>query len=274
MKTIPRIKRLAGVGANHAFVDRDLSPAAGVSMWDGVPLLAMRQDPSVGICLFEDFLSLPLDDTTGDPTNGKFISDTAANAITLVKAAAGVMSVACGGVDNNETYFQIGGAGSDTHAPFVIEDGNEKPLWFEVYAKALEHADEGVFIGLAEEGAAAANFLADDTGVPGDKDFVGFRLKADAPDEWDVAWRLSGQAEQEVANVVENADDWHRFGFYFDGIHTVTFYVDRVAVGTAALTSAATFPSGELMAPLFAVKTGEGVAKSIQVDYIWIAQVR
>jgi len=261
------------LGRNSIFRDTALSPAKGTSIWELCPQLA-GLDPAVGFLFFEDFLTLPLDDTTRDPTNALLYSDTGTDAVSLPKLAGGVMQVACGGVDNNETYVQFGGATQATPAPFAITNASNKPVWFEARVKALEHADEGLFVGLAEEDAAQAAFLAVNTGVPADKDFIGFRVKCDASDEWDIAWRKDGQAEQEIANVVANADDWHTFAFLFDGVSTVYFYVDRTLVTTQALTSAATFPSGELLAPIVAVKTGEGVAKNIQVDYIKVFQAR
>lgn len=261
------------LGRNSIFRDTALSPAKGTSIWELCPQLA-GLDPAVGFLFFEDFLALPLDDTTRNPLNAKVVSDTAADAVTMPKVAAGVMQLATGGVDNNESYVQFGGSASAVCAPFAITDASSKPLWFEARVKPLEHADEGLFIGLAEEGASAANFLADNTGVPADKDYVGFRLKADASAEWDVAWKKNGQAEQEVANVVANADDWHLFSFLFDGVHTIYFYVDRSLVSTQALSSAATFPSGERLAPIVAIKTGEGTAKNVQVDYVKVFQAR
>lgn len=274
MKTLARWKNVANRGRNMIFADSEYSPTAGTSLWEGCPSLALLCDPAVGIEFFEDFLGLPLDGATRNPANFKWASDTATDGITLPKVAGGVVNVATGGVDNNETYIQLGGSANVTNAPFSITNASDKALWFEARVKCLEHADEGVFVGLTEEGAAVANFLADNTGVPADKDYIGFRLKTDASDEWDVAWKKNGQAEQEVANQATNADDWHTFGFHFDGESTVTFYVDRTAVATTATTSAATFPSGELLAPIIAVKTGEAVAKNVQVDYIRVVQAR
>lgn len=270
MKTIQRVKRLANLGTNAIFVDRDLSPAAGASIWDGAPLLAMRQDPSVGICLFEDFVQPVVDDTTGLPTNMVAAGDHKTTAFS--KAAGGVLQMNCGDTDNDEFYLQMG-AGA-LHAPFFITDANGKPLWFEIYCKALQHADLGVFVGLAEEGCAAADFLTDNSGVIADKDFIGFNILTASPAAWNVTWKKAGQAVQAIAAAGANADDWHRFGFHFDGLHTITFYVDRVANATVALSSAATFPSGQLMAPIFAVKTGEAVDKAIAIDYVWVAQAR
>ena len=274
MRTRARWKNVANLGQNMAFVDDQFSPASGVSIWAGAPILAMLQDPQVGLLYHEDFLSLPVDDTTGNPVNWAFSSDTASGGITAPKVAGGVIQVATGGVDNNESYVQLGAYGGATAAPFFITDANSKPFWFEVYCKALQHADMGVFIGLAEEGCAAANFLADNSGVIADKDFIGFNLLTATPAAWNATWRLAGQAVQAITTVAVNADDWHRFGFHYDGLHTVTFYIDGTAHATVALTSAATFPSAQALAPIIAVKTGEAVAKSVQVDYIRIAQIR
>lgn len=230
------------------------------------------------VCKYiNDFVSLPADDTTGNPVEWKVTSDTAADGITLpISTTGGAVNVACGGVDNNETYMQLGGARSATNAPFVIGGAagvaNNKPLYFGIRVKCLEHADEGVFVGLAEEGASAVNFLADASGVIADKDCVGFNILTASPTAWNISWRKNGQAVQAVTNVATNADDYHIFEFYYDGATTVTFWVDGVANATQATTTAATFPGAEELAPIFAVKTGEGTAKSITVDWLRVVQ--
>jgi len=273
MKTLARWKNVANRGRNMIFADQEYSPTAGTSLAEGIPSLAMYCDPAVAFEMREDFLAIPLDDTTANPTEWAYVSDTAAGAVTFPAGlVGGVVNLATGGVDNNETYIQYG---LPTCEPFKITNASDKAVWFEARIKSLQHADEGVFIGLAEAGAiTGGNFLVDNTGVPADKDYIGFRYKCDASAEWDVAWKKAGQAEQEIAAAAVNADDWHTFGFYFDGESTVTFYIDRVASATVATTSAATFPSGEELSPVIAVKTGAGAARNIQVDYIRVVQAR
>ena len=268
-----RYRGLDNLGRNLAFRDAALSPTFGTSIWELIPLLA-SMDPAVAFQAFDDFMSLALDDTTGNPSGFKWVSDSATGAITLPKVAGGVVNIACGIVDNNETYIQLGGAGLDTPAPFSITDLSNKPLAFQVRAKALEHADVGIFVGLAEEGSAAANFLTDNSGVVADKDFVGFNILTATPAAWNVTWKKAGQAVQAVAAAAVNADDWHTFAFIFDGVHTVYFWIDGVLVSTQALSSAATFPSAQLLAPIFGLKTGEGVVKNLQVDYYKVWQAR
>lgn len=273
MQTKSNWRSFANIGKVLTFRDADKSPAAGASIWESCNQLAML-DPALAISFFDDFLNLPMDDTTGNPVAWRWASDTATGGITLAKLAGGVVNVACGGVDNNESYIQAGGLGSATNAPFDITDVSGKPLWFEARVKAVEVADVGIFVGLAEEGASAANFLTDNSGVVADKDAIGFKILTASPAAWDTHWKKAGQVLGGAAAVAVNAGDWHTFGFVFDGVSTVTFHVDRVAHATVATTSAATFPSAQLMAPIIAIKTGEGTAKSVQVDYIKVVQVR
>lgn len=270
MKTLGRNQRVANLGTNTTFPDQQFSPAAGLSLWDGCPLMAMRQDPSVGIFMFEDFVNVAADAATAIPTSWTANGD---HKTTIYpKVAGGVIDLECGNTDNDEYYLQVGSGA--VHAPFFITDANSKPLWFEAYVAGLEHADVGYFVGLAEEGCAAANFLTDDDAILADKDLVGFNVLTATPDAWNVTWKKAGQAVQAIVGAAVNAGDYHRFGFVFDGLHTITFYVDRVANATVALSSAATFPSAQALAPIFAVKTGEGTTKHLRVDYIAVAQAR
>ena len=223
------------------------------------------------------FVSLPRDDTTRNPSEWNWASDTATDGITLpISLTGGVMQVACGVVDNNETYLQLGGATDATNAPFVIAGAagiaNSKPLYFGARVKALEHADEAYFVGLAGEGAAVGNFLTDNSGVLADDDLIGFNTLTATPDAWNVTWKNAGQAVQAIVGAAVNAADWHILEFWYDGSVTVTFFIDGVAHATVATTTAATFPYAEEMSPILAVKTGEGVVKRLQVDWLRVVQ--
>ena len=244
------------------------NPASG--MWSNCPAVHYA-DPSVAFQFYDDFMSLPIDDSTANPTGWTYTGDANGDATLKTGEYGGVLNLHTGTTDNDETTMEVGSQTSGTL--FEITDSSAKKLWFECRVKALQHSEGAVFIGLAEEGCGA-DFLTDDTGVPADKDFIGFRLKIDANDEWDAAWKKAGQAEQEIADAATNADDWHTFGFYFDGASTVTFYISGTANATTATTSAATFPSGEELSPIIAIKTVEGAAKQLDVDYIKVVMLR
>lgn len=259
------------------FADRDYSPYTGASVWHNCPQIALL-DPTVGWIFYEDFLALPCDVTLHDPTGWTMQTDIAPGGGPMtfpVSFLGGVASVTTGGAaDNDETYFQAGH--SKTVAPFWMVDASARALFFECRVMAAQHLSNSIFVGLAEEGACAANFLSNDDGVIADKDFIGFNILDATPAAWNYTHRLSGQVVVTQVGVAVNADDWHRFGFYFDGLHTVRLYINGALNATTYLTSAATFPAGQEMSPMIAVKTGAvaGNAKIVKVDYFKVVQIR
>lgn len=197
------------------------------------------------------------------------VTDHAAATTLVASSPTGVLQVACGDTDNDEHYMQLG---STTNEPFIIGGtagvANTKPLYFGARVKALEHADEAYFVGMAGANAAAADFMTDASGVLADKDFIGFNTLTGTPDAWNVTWRNAGNAVQAIAAVAVNAADWHTFEFWYDGVTTVRFYIDGTVHATTATTTAATFPGGEELAPMIGLKTGEGVLKRLQIDWL------
>jgi len=274
MRTRMKWTNVANRGQNAIFRDSEFSPAEGTSIWELAPLLAMLMDPAVGFQFFEDFLRLQVDDTTIVPGDCLVASDHPTTALALQTLVGGVLQLSCGNTDLDESYVQWGQGAGILAAPFNITDASGKPLFFEARVKALELADESYFIGLAEENCAAADFMTNNTGVLADKDLIGFNTLTATPTAWNATWKKAGQVVQAIVGVAVNAADWHKFSFWFDGLHTITFYIDGVANATVALSSAATFPSAQQMAPIIAIKTGEAVLKRLQIDYIRVVQAR
>ena len=272
MKTKPLWTQVPNCGPNLTLIDRDYSPAAGASVWHNCPQLALL-DPYVGWTFFEDFLDMPCDDTTHNPTAWSYSGIHPSQITFPISLLSGVIQLDSANTDLDETYIQAGH--SVTVAPFVITDASLNPVFFEARVRMLEIADLGAFIGLAEEGSAAAGFLTDATGVLVNKDLIGFNILNASPTAWNFTYKALGQVVYTQANVVANdGATWVRLGFYFDGLHTVRTYINGVLNATTHLTSAATFPTGEEMSPIIAIKTGEGVLKRIQVDYIKVVQIR
>lgn len=221
------------------------------------------------------FTQVALDDTTLNPDEWNVTTDH--NGVALpVSLTGGVLQIPCGDTDNDEYYMQLGGSTIATNAPWIIAGAlgvaNTRPLYFGARVKMMEIADLGCFVGLAEEGSAAADFLANNSAVVADKDFIGFSILTATPTAWNMTWRRNGEAVQTTAGVATNAADWHIFEFYYDGVTTVTFYIDGTAHATTATTTAGTFPYAEEMAPILGVKTGEAVLKRLQVDWLRVVQ--
>jgi len=126
----------------------------------------------------------------------------------------------------------------------------------------------GFFCGLAEAGLDQ-DALADDTGALADKDFCGFHAAAHATDvDVDGVYRIEGGTAVVGADTLTEDDDnvFNRYGFRFDGGETITWFLNGVRIGTSTIT-AATFPTGEALTPIFVIKTGEAVEKQFSCEY-------
>ena len=166
-------------------------------LWKNFPVvesLALR-DLNVGYGVYPDLVSF--NTTSGGAAT---YTDSSSTIAQLTEAQGGVG----GGIrvfntaDNEEASIQwCGGAGS----PFRISNvaGEERELVFECRFRTdvITDAKAGFFIGLAEEGLAAANTITD-AGALADKDAIGFhRLEGDG-DTLDFVYQKAGQTAQTV----------------------------------------------------------------------------
>jgi len=224
-----------------------------------------------------DFTHLALDKNTRNPMDWTIYTNSGADVITLpISMTGGVMQLITDGNDNDEVYMQLGGGTCVTNEPFVIAGAlgaaNNAPLYFGARVKALEHADEAYFVGLAERGSAADNFFPDGAASIVNKDFIGFCTLSGAPDSWKITWKVTGGTVALSAEAAVNAADWHIFEFFYDGATTVSFWIDGAQSATTATTTAATFPYAEEMAPLIGIKTGQATLKRLYVDWLRVVQ--
>ena len=117
--------------------------------------------------------------------------------------------------DNEECWIQWGGA---TGAPFAISDSDPRELIAEFAFKknAIDDTKGGWFLGLMEEGRAAANTITD-AGAIGDFDHIGFKLPEDDGDVIEFVYAKSGQAAVIKAADWKTiaADTWYHVGFRF-----------------------------------------------------------
>ena len=155
-------------------------------------------------------------------------------------------------------------------------DAGAGRCWFEARVLLTSVTDLGVFVGLKEEGRAVANDLADNSGANADKDYIGFRILTADSDGWDCVYNTeSGGGESihmeadsnPVTAAVATANTWVKLGLYFDNA-TCFWFVNGTIVSTTGVAESATnFPDGEEFTPTFAIKTGEGVTKKLQIDW-------
>ena len=267
-------------------VGTDTTTGPSANLWGTCPIDDIKNDMAVGYVLEDDFLNFSDHISAQNVQGYASYIDTG---VTLKQGAAdvgGAVEVAGNDADNDEGSITSGG---NAGGAFLISDtaGSEKKLWFEARFKKASIADNALamFVGLSEEGLAAANTLIDDTGALASKDMIGFNtLQADG-DALVFSYRKAGQAVQTIAldsgSSALTADTYVKVGFIYDPLEVtakrITLFVNGVeqsTYGTGANISAATFPDGEELAFLLATKVGAAAESKLQLDWFRCVQLR
>lgn len=236
---------------------------AGKFELEGFPYL----NPEASFTYMNDFIgSVPLPAATGSAGGWKSSGDATYDVVAAAGSIGGQIQITPETASNNEVYFQLGEVGTETFIEYVKNSGNKSWVEFRVAFSSITNA-ANILFGLAEEGAAAANFIADAGNDIADVDVVGFVIWEGDPDAVDCIHQKSGgvSADPGLAKVPV-AGTFYTFGIYFDGVETVSYYVDGTAVQTADLDTA-TFPTGEELSPILAVKNGAADG-TLEIDWI------
>jgi hypothetical protein len=212
--------------------------------------------------------------TTLHPRGWKYTGDGNGN-VTSIDGAGGILQIATTGTSNDEQYLSLDGFTADGNDFFNITANSGRPLWYYTRVKASSIVTMSAFVGLAANSANAANFLTDTTGVIADVGFVGFNILAGSPTAWNYTHKKAGQTVNTQAAVATNdATAYVNLGIYFDGGVTLRTYINGVLNATQYDVSAATFPSGVALVPIFGVKTHAAAARNLAVDVVHIIQGR
>lgn len=240
------------------FFDPVNNPEFKTGVWANCPILAIMADPSLGTIFFDDFFSFS---TTGEEWT--IVEDAGAGGTDAVAdAVCGVYNHYCDGDDNDEAYIATEGES------WKLATG--KPLWFESRFTFTNSATTaGVFvIGLMEGGGAADTMQDTEAGPLADYDgFCFFKESGDSYISFESSIATAQTTTTDEMAFVSGTT--YRVGAYYDGVTTITFYLDDVAQATTH-TIAAT--GGELNC-CFGVKSN-GAEEYIAMDYIKVVQLR
>lgn len=132
-----------------------------------------------------------------------------------------------------------------------------KRAWFESRMKISDATLSDFFIGVS----------ITDTTALASTDQVGF-LKAAASTSI-AAVSILASASTSTAAVATATTAYRQYGFYWDGISRVYFFVDRALVATHN----SNIPT-RTMALTVHIQNGEAVAKSATIDYLYVCQER
>lgn len=284
VSTLPRTQDQQGVG--HTY-----------DLWKGFPReeIFVFKDRNVGYGVCDHFTSFDKAPTADDSTTAQYASN---GARIYMDASSDVYQITGGQggglrifntADNEEAWVQYGGA---TGAPFVISDtaAYARELVFECsFASSTTTVTKvGWFLGLMEQGCAAANTIAD-AGTMAAKDFIGLFKPEGNTTEVDLIYSLNGQT------MVTHVDGWkdivagtfYKFGFRFNpSLLQVTFWwgtgdgsttlmepdtSNRIVAADIASTTDY-FPDGEEMSPILGGKNAHADDAYLDVRFLECAQ--
>ncbi len=219
---------------------------------------------------FAGHVTLPV--ATGSAGGWKATGDATYDVLAAAGTLNGQIQLTPETGSNNEVYFQLGELGTETFMEYVKNSRKKSRIEFKVAFASITNA-ANIFLGLAEEGAAVANFIADAGNDIADKDVVGFVIWEGDPNALDCIHQKAGGvfADPGLA-LVPVAGTFYTLGIEFDGLETVFYTVNDVLVQTADLDTA-TFPTGEELSPILAIKNGAADG-TLEVEWIDIVQER
>ena len=194
---------------------------------------------------FEDFDYY----TAGDWT----VTETDAGATqALTDGDGGLLLITNTAADNDLVSLQKKGES------FRFESG--KALFFEARFKVSDATQSDVVIGLQ---------ITDTT--PLDVSDGVFFIKADGAATVNFLVEKNGTATTASSIATMANDTFIRLGFYYDGSSAVQYFVNGTYTGSSVTTN---LPDDEDMTITIAIQNGEAVAKTMTVDYVYVAKER
>lgn len=169
----------------------------------------------------------------------------------LTDGDGGLLLLTNSAADNDLNALQKVGAS------FAFESG--KKLWFEARFKVSDATQSDVVMGLQ---------VTDTT--PLDTTDGVFFLKADDSTSVSLVVEKTSTATTTAAVATMANDTFVRLGFWYDGDASVYYFVNGALGGKSATTN---LPTANLRVS-FGIQNGEAAAKTMTVDYIFVAKER
>jgi hypothetical protein len=135
-----------------------------------------------------------------------------------------------------------------------------KKLFFEARFKVSDATQSDFVVGLQ---------ITDST--PLDVSDGVFFIKADGSTSVSLVVEKNGTATTTASVATAANDTFIRLGFYYNGASAIEYFVNGVTLGTSVTTN---LVDDEDLTPTFAIQNGEAVAKTMTMDYIFVAKER
>jgi len=157
--------------------------------------------------------------------------------------------------DNDLDNLQLAGEG------FAMATG--KAAWFSAKFQVNDATQTDVFFGLIIKTATDPVGTAPTDGIFFRKD------DGDTDIDFVVTKDSTATTASAIATLADDTDV--ELAFYYDGVDTITYFVDDVRVGTSVTTN---LPDDEILSVMMHIQNGEAVAKTMTVDWIFAAKER
>jgi hypothetical protein len=166
----------------------------------------------------------------------------------------------------------LGGAG----CPVKITENSGLKMWFETKIIPASVTDKYFMLGLGA--ANADDVTVDATGAESIDDGFYFRTLLATETELDTETNQSGTATEVKGNAATVAANTAlKLGIYFDGVTTLTFYVNGTALSdTVTIGDTGNVPNDVGLTPFFHLKDGVagGSASALYVEYVRLVQLK
>ena len=200
----------------------------------------------------------------------------------LATDSNGVAAFVIAATNTTESWIRPGSATSVGFVPKTKANGG-KSILFEARVN-MSTLVGNMFVGLTEEGLAAANTIADANGTLADKDYIGFLVDEDAPT---VCRFVASKAGGTAVNISSSAhtfvaDTFVKLGFIIDmeepdDNKRVKGFVNGVDIGSYLTNSqyedTTNFPTGEELHVLFGGKNNNAT-KTVRIDWVRVGQMK
>lgn len=201
----------------------------------------------------DDFIHVPVDDTTGDPTawTTTVVEAGASNTtVTSANVAGGALLITTDANENDGANIQLNGES------FKLTSG--VPLYFGARVKISDATQSDLFIGLA---------ITDTDILGGVTDRIGFEKLDGATD---LKFMVEKDSTETLSASIKTvaADTWMKLEFFYTG-SALQIFVDNVEQTAIALTN---LPNDEELRVSCQFLAGSAGAKTAHIDWIRVLQ--
>ena len=209
-------------------------------------------DPTKAHVFFDDFDTFV---ASGGPWTVTVVDDgTDGGEVTAVDDAdGGVLTLTTNDADDDANYVQF------VNETFLFEKG--KRLWFKTRFQVDDAEQSDVAIGL---------YVTDTSPIASAPTDGVYFLKPDGDQA--ISLKVGKDSTYTTVPAAEMEDDtWITLGFVYDGVDKIDIFVNDQRVASAPTTN---LPDDEELTVSFAIQAGEAAAKTMLLDYVFVAKER